>query len=145
MATRLANISIKDSSSWNTFLDLIYPVGCVYISYTSASPAVRFGGTWASIIGRFPYFNAGADTGGSNKHSHGLSSGYAYINSSGSQMLFRYKNVPAWDFTWCAGAQDEEYGEVKGKISSATTLGGTTDSASNLPSYQTLYAWRRTA
>ena len=145
MATRLANISIKDSSSWNTLLDLIYPVGCVYISYTSASPATRFGGTWASIIGRFPYFNAGADTGGSNKHSHGLSSGYALINSSGSQMLYQNKKVPSWKFTWYAGAQDEVFGPYDGNIASATSLGGTTDSASNLPSYQTLYAWRRTS
>lgn len=49
MATTLAKISIKDSSSWNTYLNLIYPVGSVYFASNNTSPATRFGGTWAAI------------------------------------------------------------------------------------------------
>lgn len=55
MATTLANISIKDSSSWNTYLNLIYPVGTLYFSYTSTSPANRFGGSWSAISSKFIY------------------------------------------------------------------------------------------
>ena len=92
MATTLANISIKDNSSWNTYLDLIYPVGSIYISYTSTSPATRFGGTWSQISSRFLYCTTGVGTGGSNTHtltlneipahSHALKSAGAYDQES---------------------------------------------------------------
>ena len=49
MATTLASISIKDSSSWHTYLDLIYPIGSYYLSNSSTSPGSRFGGTWTQI------------------------------------------------------------------------------------------------
>lgn len=68
MATTLANISIKDNSSWNTYLDLIYPVGSIYIAYTFTSPATRFGGTWSQISSRFLYCTTGVGTRGSNTH-----------------------------------------------------------------------------
>ena len=73
MVTTLANISIKDNSSWNTYLNLIYPVGSIYIAYTSTSPATRFGGTWSQISSRFLYCTDNIETGGSNTHT--LSSG----------------------------------------------------------------------
>lgn len=49
MATSLTKISIKDSSSWNSFLDLIYPIGSLYFSSNSTSPGSRFGGTWTTL------------------------------------------------------------------------------------------------
>lgn len=82
MATTLASISIKDNSTWNTYLNLIYPIGSVYISYTSTSPATRFGGTWAAHSGT----------------------------------------------------------PVTGGIAKTSSK-----AFSNMPAYQTLYAWRRTA
>ena len=36
-----------------SLLDLVYPVGAVYISATSTSPQTLFGGTWEQIKGRF--------------------------------------------------------------------------------------------
>lgn len=33
---------------------IMYPVGAVYISYSSMSPANMFGGSWVAITGRFP-------------------------------------------------------------------------------------------
>ena len=52
-----------DSGGWNStwkevlysidLLDNIYPVGAIYISVSSTSPATLFGGTWEQISGRF--------------------------------------------------------------------------------------------
>ena len=42
-----------------SLLDLVYPVGAVYISMNQTSPATLFGGTWVQIQGRFLL---GADT-----------------------------------------------------------------------------------
>lgn len=67
MATTLASISIKDSSSWNTYLDLIYPIGSYYLSNSSTSPGSRFGGTWSQIKDqRFLCGYTSVTTGGAN-------------------------------------------------------------------------------
>lgn len=49
MAVTLGNIYIKDSADWNTYLDLIYPVGSIYITTSSTSPASSIGGSWSQI------------------------------------------------------------------------------------------------
>ena len=156
MTTTLANISIKDSSSWNTYLNLIYPVGSVYISYTSTSPSTRFGGTWVAITGKFPYFNAGVGTGGSNTHTHSLTNGFAkFFMGSEIENQFSFLNLiktGSWSGSGrllnLIGGQDDWWRTQDGNISTHTTgtgLGGNSNSASTMPAYQTFYAWRRTA
>ena len=120
-----------------------YPIGSVYVSYTSTSPASLFGGSWYAIKGYFPYFNSSTGTGGSNSvtltssqmpsHYHDLGQnsdmdfGYQYSSSSGDRVVYgRYASGgrPAWRRT--------------------STVGGGS-SFNNMPQYQSLYAWRRTA
>ena len=97
MATSLTKISIKDSSSWNSFLDLIYPIGSLYFSSNSTSPATRFGGTWsalhASTANSARYLKLGPwGAGGDNtilvdnmpSHKHALSVNYAWSGWSGT-------------------------------------------------------------
>lgn len=58
-------------SSFVNLLDVVYPVGSVYYSFSSTSPATLFGGTWDSISGSFLYPSTTANkTGGSAKHNH---------------------------------------------------------------------------
>lgn len=47
-------------------VDLIYPVGSMYFSVSSTSPATLFGGTWERINGYYLYAGNGGNTGGSN-------------------------------------------------------------------------------
>lgn len=118
---------------------LAYPVGAVYISYVSTSPASLFGGTWTAITGRFPYFNAGTATGGSNTHAHdqtvGLdySSGLLYALEGGTHT----GSATMWG-KWCAYSYDTY--SANGIMRYDKTF-----TASSMPAYQTLYAWRRTA
>lgn len=46
--------------------NFIYPVGSLYISVSSTSPATLFGGTWERINGYYLYAGNGGNTGGSN-------------------------------------------------------------------------------
>lgn len=135
----------------------IPPVGYVYISYTSTSPASIYGGSWTELKGVFPYFNHGTTASGSNSHTHGLSNGAAMIDVSlapeGAAMIFAKTNAT---YRWNTDGTPQPGAKrfILGSVGAAgedltgnylTKLYGNSNSASNLPKYQTLYAWRRTA
>ena len=74
MAINLKSISIKDSSDWYTYLDLIYPIGTIYMSTSDNSPASVLGGSWAKIEGKFLIganndYSLGSNGGNAN-HTH---------------------------------------------------------------------------
>lgn len=139
-ASALGNLGIK---SW--LLANVFKIGFVWVSYTSTSPASILGGTWTPITGRFPYFNAGTRTGGSNSatHSHGLAGGHAKVSVGGGSIgvyqssgVFTVNNhLPGSTMTAAWSASNAA--ELMGSSQSATV--------STMPSYQSLYAWRRTA
>lgn len=147
MATLLANISIKDASAWNTYLNLIYPIGSIYLAYNATSPASRFGGSWTAITGRFIYANNGTAVGGSNNHNHTLGGyGYALIGTNGNKIRYNYPNSSG--ITWYPNyyVSTNDYGHTdSGSTSDPTNLTGGTSTSSNMPAYQTVYCWRRTA
>ena len=144
MATTLANISIKDSSSWNTYLDLIYPVGSYYLSNSSTSPGGKFGGTWPSITGRFLYCNNGTATGGTNtvtltvdqmpSHKHGAAN--CFYRTPGPPDMTQYVFADSANST-----ADTKPG--RRQFLSTATGGG--KAHNNMPAYQTCYCWYRTA
>lgn len=37
------------ANTWTTLLDAIYPVGSIYITGSTTSPATSFGGTWTQV------------------------------------------------------------------------------------------------
>ena len=122
-------------------LDLVYPIGSVYIAYNSTSPASRFGGTWTQIKDRFLLgvgsTYAAAKTGGSATHTLTIDEmpnhdhkGYVCANANidggtGSNSVFTA----------------EDWGQ--GNMLTGTTGGG--KAHNNMPPYQTVYMWRRTA
>ncbi len=137
-----------------TYLDLdtVYPVGSVYISVNSTSPASLFGGTWTQIKDTFllsagDTYSNGA-TGGSATHSHRLDNGFAKIGLRGSPTSLAYKekslqNVDVWANQYNINVNS--FTENTDSINYATELGGSTNSANNMPPYLVVYMWKRTA
>ena len=80
------------------FVDMIYPVGSIYMSASATSPASLFGGTWQILNDVFllaagSYANAGTFGGEAvhtltdneiPSHTHNINAGYANIGSASS-------------------------------------------------------------
>ena len=137
----LQNIKVKANSSFQTVCP--FPIGFVYSSMNSTSPASTFGGSWTEIKGRFPYFNAGTEKGGANsqtltveqipKHNHSLT-------PPGYDGFWNYGN------DWNAGrAWSAASSSAYNIVDRGTGYAGGGQAINNMPAYQTLYAWYRTA
>lgn len=128
-------------------LEQVYPVGAIYMSTVSTSPATLFGfGTWERIQDTFllaagSTYAAGA-TGGAATHTltvsempahkHGVKSGSANGNNSGIWAWTDHQ-VPANDAAANYRYLDAMNNEGGGKAHN------------NMPPYLAVYVWRRTA
>lgn len=132
------SVMYKNGSSWSNLMLQAYPVGAVYISYVSTSPSSLFGGTWTPITGRFPYFNAGTSTGGSNTHTLSVNE----MPSHNHTLSYPFNS------TWGGGQAAIALTVASGNnITTNNYIKYTGGNAAhnNMPAYQTFYAWRRTA
>lgn len=153
-----ALITLKNNAiTTQNFLNKIYPVGSIYMSVNSTSPATLFGGTWEQIQDRFllaaGQTYAAGDTGGEASHNHSLNNAGAKIGFGGTAedgySVLSYKNnADALHFdanTMLLGnpGYADESKDIRGIT--ATKLVGNTDDASNMPPYLAVYMWKRTA
>ena len=149
-ALNVANTKVSTSD----LLDLVYPVGSIYLSVGSTAPSTLFGGTWQQIKDTFllacgDIYQAGS-TGGEAKHtlteeempSHmhdivnkeGLGDkGLCASNSSDGT------NGYNWSF---ADTSNDETNNRSGLFAAAYTGGGL--SHNNMPPYFAVYVWKRT-
>ncbi len=135
-----------------TLLEQTYPIGSIYLSVDNTSPASLFGGTWEKLKDKFllgdgDTYSNGA-TGGSASHSHRLDNGFAKIGLRGSptSLVYREKslqNTDVWQNQYNIGINS--FTENTNNINYATELGGSTNSANNMPPYLVVYMWKRTA
>lgn len=145
-AGALNNLGIK---KW--LLDNVFKVGYVWISYTDTSPSGLVGGTWTSITGVFPYFNAGTGTGGANsqKLSVGQLPSHKHQTNGGTWIAHIGKAVGSTQGAWQTTIDSGSYAILTTPSYTDSHLTGVStgngDSINNMPAYQTLYAWRRTA
>ncbi len=133
------------SHGWRKSALEAYPVGALYLSFSATSPASLFGGTWAQISGRFLRAASGTGTGGSDTctltgtqmpgHYHGVVreqdgdwAGYWQSNASGGGLWWIVSNGTP--------------GANRGLKTTSVGGGG---SHNNMPAYQDVYVWRRTA
>ena len=126
-----------------TLLNLIYPVGSIYMSMNYTSPASLFGGTWEQLKNRFllgcsDVYSAGA-TGGSETHTLTIDEipthnhNYGVYDESSTTTL-EINHMPAY----CGVQNDTGWG-------SHTLYSGGGMGHNNMPPYLAVYMWKRTA
>lgn len=130
-------------------VDMIYPIGSIYLSVNNTNPSKYFGGTWVSWgTGRVPVgvdtsqteFNTVEKTGGSKymqKHRH---YGLAWLGDSNNQWITLNQQSGALGYYLPYGGG----GNTSQKNNIQTNEEGTGNSG-NLQPYITCYMWKRTA
>lgn len=74
--------------TWQNLLSAIYPVGAVYISANSTSPATLFGGTWEQVKDRF-LLSAG------DSHTAGSTGGAETVTLAAANLPSHNHSIPA--------------------------------------------------
>lgn len=147
-------VAVLDESGWiysralsSLILEAVYPVGSIYMSVNSTSPATLFGGTWEAIQGKFllgAYGNTykAGSTGGEAthtltvdempKHTHSMYSGNSgapdtWEPDGGSYLV---DSVTQDKHTWWA--------------SLGMNYSGGGAEHNNMPPYLAVYIWKRT-
>lgn len=91
MALTVSQVNYKDSSSWTSLIDMIYPKGSIFLGYnlmskndaTSANhPGKLFGGSWLPIENKMLRSGWGKAIGGNDAHTHVF--GIEYVNFYGN-------------------------------------------------------------
>ena len=171
----LSNVSFKILDKTNALissfdlLNTIYPVGSIYMSTNSTSPANFIGGTWERIQGQFllgasSSYSAGS-TGGSadaivvshshtfsgttssnGSHTHGLSIDEGIVARPGAMMLsINYNGYYDGDTDGPWNANITHAGNHTHTYSGTTSTNGSSGTGKNMPPYLAVYIWKRTA
>lgn len=142
----------KDSSGGKTIVDLIYPVGSIYMSVNGTDPGTLIGGTWERIKDKFllsagDTYTAGS-TGGSAKatlpsHTHTLGSGgYQLWGAKIGAGSTEPGNQISGDAKYYAAAKGNSTSNYKW-LSSVDSKGVSDVSQANMPPYLAVYVWQR--
>ncbi len=118
-------------------LDAIYPVGSIYQSVNSTSPATLFGGTWERIEDKFLLAAGGT-------YAAGSTGGEASVSLT-------VEEIPSHNhgnYIEIASNASDKYiggGSAYGDLYRATAHTGGGQPHNNMPPYQAVYVWQRTA
>ena len=124
-----------------TVVDLMYPVGSVYISVNETNPSTLFGGTWERLKDRFLLASGGAyqngATGGEATHTLTVDEMPSHTHGGNSQTVAQgdggNKSVLCRTI----------YGDVAAEATTLATGGG--QAHNNMPPYLAVCIWKRTA
>lgn len=148
-------------------INLIYPIGSIYMSVNNVSPATFLGGTWEQIQDRFLLSSgstyAAGSTGGEASHTLTVAETPAHNHrpanydtrdyvfqvvrnlSTASTGRFKVASGTSY-YTTCANPSASDYVDMEDITTSAyTTNVGSGQSHNNMPPYLTVYMWKRTA
>lgn len=165
--SRLDNL--LDSLEEN-ILDKMYPIGCVYMTFSSDNPSVIFGGNWIKLEDRFLLGSGSKSigvTGGEetheltveelpshshtqNPHKHQSNGGWKFLTSDDDVMMNNIKrSLPAksndgvylmYSATTHGGIGQNT--STNEKTGTNNNTGGS-QSHNNMPPYQVVHMWRR--
>ena len=160
-------IQLKDKDGNNVYpeivkqciLDVVYPVGSIYISVNNTNPGTLFGGTWEQINDRFLLACGSTYSNGSTTHTH--TTGNHILKTEEMPSHTHTEKLPStWHFKFTSGktngyVSDCTTGSYPGETySSSITTGstgggqphnhGNTGSSNNMPPYLAVYVWKRT-
>lgn len=122
---------------WKT----IYPVGSIYMSTVSTSPATLFGGTWTQLKDIFLL-------GAGDTYSAGATGGAATVALTAANNGPHEHNAGKYDANWYASSAQAgvyaiyEYGNGNTRKTSSS---GSGTPHNNMPPYLVVNMWRRTA
>ncbi|MEC4578077.1 DUF859 family phage minor structural protein [Streptococcus dysgalactiae] len=146
----VGNNEIKPGLTKTEILDMIYPVGSIYISISSSNPSYTMGGTWQrfangkTLVGVDEYdsdFNSPNRTGGEKAHQTTVEE----MPSHSHQF-----NTEAAGSPIALGWENGNNSAMRAKLGNytlglPTTSVGGNKPHNNLQPYVTVYMWRRTA
>lgn len=116
----------------------LMPVGYVYISASSTSPQVMFGGTWEQITGRFLL---AADS----TYAAGTTGGEATHVLTEAEMPRHRHSVTARSANGSTSPQIESFAAGDSARTCYTNYAGSGAAHNNMPPYLAVYMWIRTA
>ena len=133
-------------------LDRIYPIGSIYMSINSTSPATLFGGTWEQLQNRFLL-------GAGSSYSNGATGGSATVTLNVNQipshqhtLQLKSKNTSTWStaqaytlFSAGSGRTSFNWDEGTSNADSRISPTGGGQAHDNMPPYLVVYMWKRTA
>lgn len=139
----------------NDVINIMYPVGSIYMSVNSVNPSTLFGGTWERIQDRFllcagDSYGAGT-TGGSaqatlpsHTHTVGSAAYQWWAAKRGKGSTEGGEKIPGSGKNYAA-VLDDGTPETYKWIGSVDNTGETDVSQANMPPYLAVYVWKRTA
>jgi len=145
---QIANNTITATNIASSFLNIIYPVGCIYTETTGVNPGTTFGfGTWVAFGGgrvlvgdgtSDETFTAG-ETGGESNHTLTIAEMPSH-NHNPAEGNFIYNIYPTGTSYGLSSS-----GAINPNVAGATASTGGGGAHNNLQPYIVVYFWERTA
>ena len=141
----LQNVQIKNGNTWYTMCP--FPVGFIYLSQKSTSPATTFGGTWAALNeDRFLRPSNAWTTGGSKKISTDQLPSHNHPDPSGNWIAY-WGSGTAENTVWNDANNSSGWGAKGNSTVTSTSMTDTYTGGGKdyWPQYRDCYGWYRTA
>lgn len=138
----------------NKMIDMIYPVGSIYLSVNDVNPSTIFGGTWERIKDRFllgagdTYSNG--STGGEATHKLTAEEMPRHRHSFDADTGNKFEDATLVSLTAEGSAYPKRPsfavgGGYTADGSVSITNAGGSEAHNNMPPYLTVYMWKRTS